>query len=92
MSISDHFMQWSKFYLNAQPVTLILKYIFRTYELIIALLVFLKHQSLLEKSRLNTEKTALIMGQHTTPRWPEIRPLTWFLDRVSSQFYFTPLK
>ena len=66
MSISDHFMQWSKIYLNAQPVTLILKYIFRTYELIIALLVFLKHQSLLEKSRLNTEKTALIMGQDTT--------------------------
>ena len=66
MSISEHLIQWSKVYLNAKPVTLILKYIFRTYELIIALLVFLKHQSLLEKSRLNTEKTALIMGQDTT--------------------------
>ena len=57
-------------------------YIPHLYELIIALPVFLKHQSLLEKSRLNTEKTALIMGQHTTPRWPEIRPLKRFLDRL----------
>ena len=31
MSISDHLMQRSKFCLKAQPVTLVLKYIFRTY-------------------------------------------------------------
>ena len=67
-------------------------YIPHLYELIIALPVFLKHQSLLEKSRLNTEKTALIMGQHTTPRWPEIRPLKWFLARLYSQFSATAPK
>ena len=65
-------------------------YIPHLYELIIALPVFLKHQSLLEKSRLNTEKTALIMGQDTKVARNKASKIV-SRDRLWSQFYFTPL-